>query len=131
MEFKRKYREDIVLRVVKPLCSLAKAGNHWFATCLDSYKKKLRIEMTFYDTCLFITKDSGNNIGIVGLQTDDTVNVGTETFIKKEEKEIIRAKFKAKDQIIPEIGISPDFNGCSMTIEVESIINLQKNQAER
>ena len=53
--------------------------------------------MSSYDACLLITKDGGENFGIVGLQTDDTLNIKTEAFIKKEEKEIIESKFKAKN----------------------------------
>ncbi len=82
-----------------------------------------------YDACLLITKDEGENFGITGLQTNDTLNVGTETFMKKKEKEILEAKFKAKTQRMLETGVSGDFNACRMTIEAESIIGVQKNQA--
>ncbi len=54
-----------------------------------------------------------------------------EVFIKKEEKEIIEAKFKAKNQTILETGVSGDFNGCRITIRAESIMVVQKNQAEK
>ena len=80
------------------------------------------MEMLPYDTCLFITKDSGENFDIAGLQTDDTLNVGTEAFMKKKETEIMEAKFKAKTRTILEIGALGDFNGYRMTIEVEYII---------
>ena len=51
--------------------------------------------------------------------------------MKKEENEIMKAKFKAKTQTILEIGALKDFNGCHMTIEADSIMVLQKNQAEK
>ena len=54
------------------------------------------MEISFYNTCLLIIKDVSVNFGITGLQMDDTLNVGTEAFIKKEETEIMETKFKAK-----------------------------------
>ena len=87
--------------------------------------------MLSYNAYLLITKDKGENFGIARLQTDNTLNIRTETFIKKEEKEIIEAKFKAKIQIMLEIGVSGDFNNCRIIIRVESIIVVQKNQVEK
>lgn len=78
--------------------------------------------MSSYNICFFITKDGGENFDIAGLQTDNILNIETETFIKKEVKEIIKAKFKAKNRTMFETGISKDFNGCYMTIEAESIM---------
>ncbi len=80
------------------------------------------MEMSYYDACLLITKDKSENFGIAGLQTDDTLNIGTEAFMKKEEKEILKAKFKAKTQTILETCISGDFNGCLIIIEAKSIM---------
>ena len=124
-------KDYFVLQVVKPLYGIAEAGNHWFATYLDHHKEKLDMEMSSYDACLLITKNGSVNFGITGLQTDDTLNVGTEAFMKKEETEIMEAKFKAKTRTILETGASGDFNGCRMTIEAESIMVVQKNQAEK
>ncbi len=42
--------------------------------------------------------------------------------MKKEEKEIIEAKFKAKNQTMLETGVSGHFNGCCMTIGAGSIM---------
>ena len=73
----------------------------------------------------------GENFDIPGLQTDDTLNVGTEAFMKKEETEIIEAKFKAKNQTILKTSASGDFNAYYMTIKAKSIMVMQKNQAEK
>ncbi len=51
--------------------------------------------------------------------------------MKKEEKEIIKAKFKAKNQTILKTSVSGDFNSCHMIIRAESIMIKQKNQAEK
>ncbi len=130
-ELKKRYPKGTILLVVKPLYGLAKAGNHWFAIYLDHHKEKLGMEMSLYDACLLITKDGGENFSIAGLQTNDTLNIGTEAFMKKEEKEILKAKFKAKIQTILETGVSGDFNSCQKTIKAESIIVVQNNQAEK
>ena len=121
-KLKKKYLEDTVLCVVKPLYSLAEAGNHWFATYLDHHKENLGMKISSYDTCLFIFKNGDKNFGIAGLQTNNILNIGTKAFIKKEEIEIMEAKFKAKTQTILETGASKDFNGCRMIIKAESIM---------
>ena len=121
-KFKKRYPEGTILFAVKPLYGLAEAGNHWFATYLDHLKVKLGMEMSSYDVYLLITKDGGENFGIAGLQTNNTLNIGTEAFMKKEEKEIIEAKFKVKNRTILEIGVSGDFNGYRMTIGAEFIM---------
>ena len=51
--------------------------------------------------------------------------------MKKEETEIMKAKFKAKTQTILETGVSGDFNGCRMIIEAESIMIIQRYQIEK
>lgn len=89
------------------------------------------MEMSFYETYPLIMKDNDRSFGIVELQNDNTLNVEREPFMKKEEKEIIKARLKAKNQIIQEISLSADFGGYSMTIEAESIIVLQRNEAEK
>ena len=131
VKLKKRYPEDTILLVVKPLYGLAKAGNHWFATYLDHHKEKLGMDMSPYDACLLITKDGDENFGIAGLQTDNILNIGTEVFMKKKETEIMEAKFKAKTRTILETSASGDFDGCRMTIKTESIMVVQKNQAEK
>ncbi len=95
-KLKKKYPKNIVLYIVKLLYGLIEAKNHWFAIYLDHHKKKLEMKMLFYDIYLLITKDGSKNFGIVGIQMDNTLNVKIETFMKKEETDIMEAKFKAK-----------------------------------
>lgn len=131
VKLKKKYPKDTILYIVKLLYNLAKVGNYQFATYLDHYKEKLEIEKLFYDICLFITKDGGENFDITGHQTNNTLNVGMEIFINKEKSEIIKVKFKAKSQTIQKNSISGDLNSCHMTIEDEFIIVIQKILAEK
>lgn len=81
-----------------------------------------------YNKCLFITKDSDKNFGIVEFQIDNTLNVRTEAFMKKKETEIIKAKFKTKTQTILKPGASGDINSGHMTIKTESIMVVQKTK---
>lgn len=53
---------------------------------------------------------------------DNTLNVRTETFIKKKETEIIITKFKTKTKTILETGVSKDFNGYCITIKAKFIM---------
>ncbi len=85
------------------------------------------MEMSFYDICLLITKDRGEKFSIAEIKTDNTLNMGMKAFMKKEEKEIIEATFKAKNQTILETGVSGDFNGCHIIIRADSITVIQKN----
>lgn len=96
-KLKKKYPNDTILLVIKLLYNPAKVGNHQFAIYLDYHKEKLGIKKSYYNICLFITKNGSKNFGITRLQTNNTFNIGTEAFMKKEEKEIIEAKFKAKN----------------------------------
>lgn len=75
-----------------------------------------------YDTCLFITKNVGENFGIAKLQMDNIFNVRIEAFMIKKETEIMEAKFKAKTRTILKTGISRDFNGYCMTIKAKFIM---------
>lgn len=110
IKLKKKYFESTILFVVKLLYGLTKTENHQFIINLDYYKEKLEIKMSPYDAYFFITKNNSENIGIAKFQIDNTLNIRTEIFMKKEETEIIEAKFRIKSQIILKTGASKNFN---------------------
>lgn len=114
---KKKYPKNIILFTVKLLYSLVKTRNYWFATYLNHYKEKLGMAISIYDIYLLIIKDGNRNFGITGLQIDNIFNIKIETFMKKEETEIIEVKFKAKTQIILETSVLGNFNDYHMTIK--------------
>lgn len=116
---KKRYPKGTILLIIKPLYGLIEVGNHWFATYLDYHKEKLGIEISLYNTCLFITKNGGKNFGIAGFQTDNTLNVRMETIIKKKMTEIMKAKFKTKTQKILKTSVLRNLNACHMIIETE------------
>ena len=74
--------DDSVLKVVKPLYSVLKAGNHWFKTYYSHHVNELGIEQSTYDPCLLY---NNHPFSIVGLQTDDTLFVGDDAFTEKEQ----------------------------------------------
>lgn len=80
---------------------------------------------------MLIIKDRNINFDITKLQIDNTLNIKIEIFIDKEETEIIKAKFKAKSQIILKTRISETFNSYYMIIKDKTIIIIQKNQGNK
>ena len=129
-QIKEKIFKGTILLIIKPLYDLVKAGNHCFLTYLDHHKEKLGMEMLFDNICLVIIRDRGENLGIIGFQTNNILNIGTKVFMKKDKKEIIKAKFKAKNQTMLETSVSGDFNS-GMTIGAKFIMVVQKNQVEK
>jgi len=85
------------------------------------------METSTYDSCLMIT-EKGNAFGMAALQTDDTLQLGTQEFMDKEEKEMT---FTAKPKIIMTEGSVEDFNGCRIKIDNGNIVTTQKGQAEK
>ncbi|KAF4470049.1 hypothetical protein FALBO_3049, partial [Fusarium albosuccineum] len=129
-ELKKKYPEGIVLRVEKPLYGLAEAGLHWYATYSKHHQDRLRMEAVSSDPCLLLTRE-GDEFGVTAMQTDDTFNIGTETFIRREDDELKKAGFKAKPQRVIMTNDSCDFNGSYIEFSEEEIRCKQKGQAER
>jgi len=130
-ELKKKYPEGTLLHVVLPLYGLAEAGMHWFATYFEHHKEQLGMETSAFDPCLLITKDNQEEFGITGLQTDDTLNLGTVKFMEKEDSKLQKAKLKAKPQTILGTGSSGDFNGCHVEVEEHGVTVTQKGQANK
>ncbi|KAK1914279.1 hypothetical protein P3342_007525 [Pyrenophora teres f. teres] len=63
-----------------------------------------------YDPCLLITNGDADVFGIVGMQTDDTIMLGTPAFSSLEEK-IQKAEFRSKPKSILTPETQLDFNG--------------------
>lgn len=95
-KLKKRYSKSAILRVAKPLYSLAEAKNHQFATYLDHHREKLEIEISLYNIYFLITKNGNEKFGIAKLQTDNIFNVETEAFIKKKRLRLQRLSSKQK-----------------------------------
>ncbi|KAI1653193.1 hypothetical protein F4813DRAFT_383489 [Daldinia decipiens] len=113
-ELKSKYPEGTLLRVVKPL----------------HHQKELGMTPSAFDPCLLIAEPN-RPFGITGLQTDDTLNIGTTEFLAEEDKALARAGIKAKPQKVLEPGAVEDFNGSRIVVHERTISAIQKGQAER
>jgi len=75
-----------------------------------------------YNPCLLITNSCANAFGIVGMQTDDTLMLGTTKFLLLKEKKLKKAQFrlKLKATLSPEVQL--EFNGCTLTIDASKLV---------
>ncbi|XP_044723962.1 polyprotein [Hirsutella rhossiliensis] len=104
-ELEGRYPEGTIIRVIKPLYGIAEAGVHWFRTYHGHHVDNLDMSTSTYDLCFLITNKGPDNFGIVGMQTDDTLMLGTQRTISG----------KAEDNDDP--GTSIDFNGAKITLQ--------------
>ncbi|KAF1934527.1 hypothetical protein EJ02DRAFT_461112, partial [Clathrospora elynae] len=85
-----------------------------------------------YDPCLLVTNANADadadSFGLVGMQTDNTLMLGTATFSSLEEKKLEIAQFRSKPKTVLTPDVQLDFNGCTLTMD-EATLNLtQKGQ---
>lgn len=129
---KDKFPIGTIIRVIKPLYGIAESGVHWFHTYQEHHKQQLGMEMSTFDPCLLTTTGSADDFGIVGMQTDDTLIVGTESFLALEERQLNIAGFRAKPKTLLEPGVGLDFNGARLSFCKENILELkQKGQGAK
>ena len=114
---------NCILKVVKPLYGVPKAGNHWFATYYTHHIDKLSIEQSTYDPCLLF---KSNPLGIVGLQTDDTLLLADDTFADAEEDAIKYAKLMSKDRNHLTTNKPIKFNGALIELTSEGNLTLKQ-----
>ena len=130
-ELVTKYPEGTIIRVIKPLYGIAEAGVHWFATYQGHHCKELDMTTSTYDPCLLITNGGKETFGLVGLQTDDTLAIGTSAFSSTEDTALQKANFRAKtkDRLSEEKSL--EFNGCTLTLSGDTILLTQKGQGAK
>ena len=78
-------QSDSILKIIKPLYGVPKAGNHWFNTYHRHHLEKLSMTQSTYNLCLLYTNNNSCGFRIVGLQTDDTLFLADKMFAIKEE----------------------------------------------
>jgi hypothetical protein len=85
-----------------------------------------------YNPCLLIST-AKTVFGVIGIQTDDTLILGSDEFATLEEKELAEAKFSAKPKDTLSPGSLLIFNGCVLTQkEGDVTVELrQKDQGKR
>ncbi|THC93999.1 hypothetical protein EYZ11_006508 [Aspergillus tanneri] len=127
-----KFPAGTIMVVRKPLYGVPEAGTYWWATYHKHHRERLEMVTSTYDPCFLISTAKGV-FGVVGMQTDDTLILGSDEFAMCEEKELAKANFSAK----PKDTLSPEnpliFNGCVLTQKKEDIaVELrQKEQGKR
>ncbi|EDU51042.1 conserved hypothetical protein [Pyrenophora tritici-repentis Pt-1C-BFP] len=126
-----KYPKGTIIRVIKPLYGIAEAGVHWFATYQGHHCKELDMATSTYDPCLLITNGRREAFGIVGLQTDDTLAIGTPAFSGAEDAALQKANFRAKPKERLSKEVSLEFNGCTLTLRGDTILLTQKGQGAK
>ncbi|KAJ6019518.1 hypothetical protein N7522_001585 [Penicillium canescens] len=113
-EIKSKFPAGTIMVVRKPLYGTSEAGTDWWATYHKHHRERLGMATSTYGPCLLLSTEKGA-FGVVGMQTDDTLILGSVEFATLEEKELAEAKFSAK----PKDTLSPEnpliFNGCVRT----------------
>ena len=128
---RHQYPPDTTMIVRKPLYGIPEAGTHWWATYYKLHKEKLSMVTSSYDPCLLITTKK-EIFGVVGMQTDDTLLLGSEQFATLEEEELQRAYLSAKPREELSLTSSLIFNECVLTQNSDDTMTLlQKDQGKK
>jgi hypothetical protein len=114
--------------VIKPLYGIAEAGTYWWSTYFKHHTEKLQMETSTYDPCLLISRSTAAGVGIVSIQTDDTLGLSDSQFAAKEKDEL---RFNAKEKEVLTKDNKIDFNGCVVTTDGNTISLLQKRQGKK
>jgi len=129
-EIQHLYPNDFIMVIMKALYGIPEAGTHWFGTYHNHHTEQLKMVTSTYDPCLLIstTKEA---FSMVGMQTDDTLILGTRKFSILEDEELSKAKLRAK----PKEALTPEtpliFNGGVLSMEGDTVVLRQKNQADK
>lgn len=114
------------MRIVKPLYGIAEAGVHWWTTYYKHHRVELQMQTSTYDPCILITSGDKKAFGLVGMQTDDTLMLGTTAFSTMEEEKIQTAEIKCKPKTTLALDMPLDFNGTKLTIQNDGSVNVKQ-----
>ena len=84
-----------------------------------------------YDPCLLISTTDKEAFGIVSIQTDNTLILGTEQFSVTKDIELEKANFQVKPKSRLTANLPIIFNGGVATLNSSEILLKQKNQADK
>ena len=107
-----------IIKVVKPLYGIPESGLHWYLTYLTHHLDTLRMTRTRSDPCILIrrTKDGALD-GLILLQVDDSLGLGSDTFMQEEEQASKAFRCKPRTPISEE---ETGFNGISIKSKTET-----------
>ena len=86
------------MKVIKLLYAVPETSAYWFNTYQTYHINKLAMIKSIYDSYLFYTDDNDKDLGIVGLQIDNTLILANDIFAIAKQKELKEAKLLAKDR---------------------------------
>jgi hypothetical protein len=113
-KIKDKFPPNTIMIVRKLLYKILEAGTHWWATYHKHHREKLAMATFTYDPCLLIITTKAA-FSVVGIQTDDTLILGSKEFDTIENDELTKAKFSAKPKELLSLKTPLIFNGCILT----------------
>ncbi|KAI0993411.1 hypothetical protein K3495_g14773 [Podosphaera aphanis] len=118
-----------ILLMQKPLYGIPESGNHWWNTYHKHHLERLLMHPSTYDPCLLISTTK-QAFGLVAMQVDDTLSLLDTAFLKREEEELILAKFLAKPLEILSPKNPLSFNGSKIALDNGNIFLSQKGQSK-
>ena len=125
------FDEGVIMVVRRALYGIPEAGTFWWSTYYTHHKEKLALVTSTYDPCLLVSSQKGE-FGLVGMQTDDIYFLADEHFAEKEDGELKKAKFEAKDAVKLTVNNSMNFNGSMIRLEDDDTMYLwQKGQGKK
>jgi hypothetical protein len=117
--------------VRKPLYRISEAGTHWWAIYHKHHREKLVIATSTYNPCLLITITK-TVFSVVGIQTNNTLILGSKEFNTIKDEELTKAKFSAKPKKLLSSETLLIFNGCILTQKEGNAVKLrQKEQGKK
>lgn len=116
--------DGFVLKVVKPLYGIPESGLHWYLTYLTHHLDTLHMTRSKSDPCVLIKRSKGQLEGLILLQVDDTLGLGTTNFMEEEQhhSQAFRCKPRTRLSAIP-----TTFNGITITSH-DNMIKIQQTE---
>ena len=118
--------QGTILRVVKPLYGVPEAGNHWYHTYQPHHIEKLKMKPSTFDPCLLYA--TSGEIGLVGLQTDDTLILASTAFAEVEDMKLKEAGFASKERERLTTKHPLKFNGGHIQLEGDTTLVLTQER---
>lgn len=106
---------------------IAESGAHRWSTYFEHHCNVVSIQISTFEPCLVISKRP-HCLGLIQMQTNDTLGVSDKTFAAKEDQEI---KFTANNKEYLTSESRRMFNGCSVLLSGDDILLRQKNQVQK
>jgi len=111
--------------VLKLLYGIIEVGTHWWATYSKHYKEKLLIT-TFIFNLYFLITTIETLFGIVGMQTNNIIILEDDQFSTLKEDKLVKANLIAKPKEKLDLITLLLFNGCTLSLNKDSITLRQK-----